>query len=153
MTHWQDLLKLVGPIFTEKSKEIDTIRDNNGLSGLDAASNNNHWVTKYLLWKCKWSTIEVIEAYENVSLHMPSSLCFDFMSRATSLRMEKGFPKVVSQPLECYGFIKEWETMEELEGYRYNPEMLGLQCALAHERIFAGQHESVLFAYNYISGK
>ena len=54
---------------------------------------------------------------------------------ATLLRKEHGIPKTVLPPQGCYGFIKEWETMEELERLRGNKFQLYLACLLAIERI------------------
>ena len=65
-----------------------------------------------------------------MAVRAPST--FEMLKMATILREKHGIPKVVLKPLECYGFIKEWETIDELEDDKF---ALELQCLLATERL------------------
>ena len=58
------------------------------------------------------------------------------MTKATKMREEYNLPKTVCDPLECYGFVKEWETIEELLMYKDSREQLLLQAILSRERIY-----------------
>ena len=57
------------------------------------------------------------------------------MKKAALLREQHGIPKTVLPPAECYGFQKEWETMQELEKLEDDHSNLGLQYLLVLERI------------------
>ena len=66
-------------------------------------------------------------------LHAPSPS--ELLKKATLLRKEHGVLKTVLPPVECYGFKKEWETIEELEAFVDDECQVLLACILARERI------------------
>ena len=109
------------------------LKDKLGLTALDYAAMQDHLLTAALIDKYNYSVHQVIQAYECVAIKAPSSL--ELLRKATLLREEHNIPKLVLAPLECYGFLKEWETNEELEAYEDDDIELYLMCLLARERI------------------
>ena len=92
----------------------------------------------------------IIEVYETVAWYLAragkSSL--ECIGKATSMRKEHNIPKILSQPVECYGFTKEWEAMKDLELHRNSREELEIQGMIARERIYKGRHTTKLLLDN-----
>ena len=90
----------------------------------------------------------IIETYETLAWSLAEKYsendCLDtvtdYMSKATLMRKENNIPKTVSDPLECYGFVSEWVTMEDLAIHQKSHEQLQIQAMLATERIHRGRH-------------
>ena len=91
----------------------------------------------------KYEKQVVIEAFETIALTSVQRGDFDAafmaMKSATEMRSVLKIPKTVLDPLECYDFIKEWETQEELDVYKGSQELLIVQAVLARERIYKGK--------------
>jgi hypothetical protein len=118
-------------------KDTDhTIRDNHGLSVLEIAAEHSYPMMQLLIKNRDWSPKEIIEAYE-ITAPCDRRLTSECMSKATSMRIEHGLPKVVKTPQIHYRNIKEWENKEELD---LLPGKYTYQCLLARERIFEGRH-------------
>ena len=103
------------------------------MTALEYASMQDHSLTAALIDKYDFSVKQTIQAYECAAIHAASP--FELMKKATLLREEHGIPKTVLPPVECYGFQKEWETIEELEELTENNFQDRLACLLAIERI------------------
>ena len=98
----------------------------------------------YLLKSHSYPNQQIIEAYETLPwFHLVQDErdynlhdAVDCMATATKLREEYNLPKTVHDPLECYGFVKEWETTEELLVFKDSSEQLKMQAILSRERIY-----------------
>ena len=101
---------------------------------------------KSLLESYNYPTETMIEAHETLlsyfllKCRLPEDCDFaevvDKMQHTTQMRKENGLPKTVLDPLECYGFVKEWETMEDLLRHNSSYEDLMIQTILCKERIY-----------------
>ena len=109
------------------------LEDKNGLTALDYAADQDYPLTMALIDKYNFPTEQVIQAYECVAFHAPSPS--ELLKKATLLRKEHGIPKKILPPVECYGFEKEWETIEKLEEFVDDEFQVLLACILARERI------------------
>ena len=78
-----------------------------------------------------WSLLREYEAY-----YGKLDKALSCMTRATKMREQHNLPKTVCDLLECYCFVKEWETMDELMTYSNSREQLFLQATLSRERIY-----------------
>ena len=85
----------------------------------------------------QFSPQEVMEALETVALIHPDP--FKCLSKAMSLRLKHNIRKSIKAPLECYMFMKEVETQEELDQFENDVEKLRIQAAIARERIHDGR--------------
>ena len=126
------------------------LQDKMGLTALEYAAMQDHLLTAALIDKYNYPVHQIIQAYECVAMSAPSPL--EFLDKATAMRDEHNVPKCVEPPLECYGFLKEWETIEELEACRNNEIKLNLMCLLARERIHKKNHID-LTPGMFLSGK
>ena len=93
----------------------------------------DHSLTMAIIDKYNFPMELTIQAYECAAIHSLSPA--EMLTRATLLREELGISKTVLPPVECYGFKKEWETMEELEEFKVNNFHLHLASLLAIERV------------------
>ena len=99
-------------ILLEKGADV-YLKDKFGMTALEYAAMHDHALTKALIDKYDFPIEQIIDAYECAATHSASPL--ELLQKATLLRKEHGIPKTVLPPEGCYGFIKEWETMKELE--------------------------------------
>ena len=107
-----------------------------------------------LLESHNYPTEIMIEAHETLlsyfllKYRLPEDSDFaevvDKMQETTHMRKENGLPKIVLDPLECYGFIKEWETMEDLLRHKNSYEDLMIQMILCKERIYKKRYPLTL---------
>ena len=131
-------------LFIEAGAEGNVI-DDKGFTELHLAAHSAkdacRKVTK-LMDTFEYEKQVVIEAFETVALTLVqrgnTEGAFGAMKWATEMRSVLKIPKTVLDPLECYDFIKEWETQEELEVYKGSSELLTVQAVLARERIYTG---------------
>ena len=107
--------------------------DKNGLTALDYAADRDYLFTMALIDKYSFPVEQIIQAYECVAVRAPSPS--ELLKTATLLRREHGIERRVLPPVECYGFKKEWETIEELEEFAEDEFQVLLACVLARERI------------------
>ena len=127
-----------------------TIKDYNGECPIHFAALKNskmalQMVDKFLTDPNPNENIElIIEALELTALSKSCKDPFECMKRATVLRMEHNVPKRTLEPMECYGYQKEWETLEELEEWKEDKNKLTLQTTLARERIHKGQNVKLM---------
>ena len=124
------------------------IADNGGFTELQIACHSDKDAdlkVKRLLESHTYPTQMIIEAYETLLWSLLKTheahegkldKVLNCMTKATKMREENNLPKTVSDPLECYGFVKEWETIEELLMYKDSREQLLLQAMLSRERIY-----------------
>ena len=104
-------------ILLEKGADV-YLTDNFGMTVLEYASMQDHSLTMALIDKYNFPMELTIQACECAAIHSLSPT--EMLTRVTHLREEHGIPKTVLPPVECYGFKKEWETMEELEEFKVN---------------------------------
>ena len=109
-----------------------TIKDNYGYSVLETAAMYDTDTLDILLEHHKWTDDEIINAYE-------ISGDADYMKDATLKREECNYPKKVLEPMEYYKFMKEWESLAEIEQKGYDGEWVWIQSRLARERVFNGR--------------
>ena len=114
------------------------MKDKYGFTVLDYAAAEDYRLTMALIEKYEFTVEKVIQALECAALEADSP--FDLLQKATVLRQTHKIPKRVLPPLECYGFLKEWKTIEELELYKNDKVKLFLMCVLARERISKDIH-------------
>ena len=114
------------------------LTDQDGLTALDYAAAGDYQLAMTLIDKYTFPTGKIIEAYECAALISPSP--YDLLKKASRLRQKHKIPKTVQQPLECYNFLKEWETTEELKLYKNNKVLIYIMCLLARERISKGHY-------------
>ena len=111
-----------------------------------------------LMESYSYPTGVIIEVYETLAWSLlrnnPDADCLDnaigWMRKATLLRKEQNLPKTVLGSLECYGFTKEWQTMEDLELYQNSHDGLQMQAMIALERIYKGRYTRNLLWENII---
>ena len=133
------------------------IIDNSNLTELHLAAmsdNDADLKVKSLLESYHYPTEIMIEAHETLLSYFLLKYCSpensDFtevvnkMQHTTQMRKEYGLPKIVLDPLECYGFIKEWETMEDLLRHKNSYEDLMIQTILCKERIYKERYPLTL---------
>ena len=129
------------------------IMDDSGLTELHLAALSEHdpdLKVQRLLESCQYSIENVIEIYETVPSYFlwkhivfrenTLEQAFDYMKKATLMRKEYDLHKTVSEPLECYDFAKEWETMEDLLRYKNSSRDLMVQATLSRERNNKGRY-------------
>ena len=124
------------------------IVDNGGFTELHLAAHSHRDTdlkVKHLIKSHSYPAQVVIEAYETLPWFLlresdayegKLDKVIDSMTKATRMREEYNLPKKVCDPLECYGFVKEWETIEEVLKYKNSREQLMLQATLSVERIY-----------------
>ena len=133
-------------LLLEAGAQLDIV-DKGGFNELQIAAQSYFDAdlkVKYLLESYSYPIQQIIEAYETLAwfyLRQDESNynlynAVDCMATATKLREEYNLPKTVHDPLECYGFVKEWETMEELLVIKDSSEQLKMQAILSRERIY-----------------
>ena len=110
------------------------LKDKRGLTALEYASNVDYKLTLALIEKYHFPVEKVIQAYEMVAV-LDLSDTAHLLWKATLLRKVHGIPKTVLPPIECYGYQKEWESLEELDKYGNDEFQLSLACLLAKERM------------------
>ena len=110
------------------------LKDIRGLTALEYASTRDYKLTLALIDKYNFPMEKVIQAYECAAIIAASNTA-ETLRKATLLRQEHGIPKTVLPPVECYGYQKEWETLEELDKCGNDEFQLSLSCLLAMERI------------------
>ena len=125
------------------------LMDKNGLSELIlAACSRDDPLTKIkqLTEVYPYTKRDIIEAHETVAFTLVNNhndgykLAFESMHKATLMRQKHNLPKTVSIPLECYNFVKEWETLEDLFLHKDSPEILKVQAILARDRIYESNY-------------
>ena len=98
-----------------------------------------------LLDSGSYLTKVIIEAYETVAWAVLKQQTdynnkledtIHILCNATHMREKHNIPKTPQAPLECYGFAKEWVTMEELMMHQNSVGQLMIQTTLARERIY-----------------
>ena len=136
-----------------------TLKDKSGECPLHIAASKDYEMMQYMIEHCSAELSQrvelVIEAYEISALSKSCSDPYWYMQKATVLRTEHSIPKVTLEPLECYNFYEEWETVEDLEKYRDDAKQLKLQAILARERIRQTQGKNLmdLVQEDFIKGK
>ena len=129
---------------------LATVKDNNGEYALEILSEKNTFLFSKIVGSCSLNPNEnielIIEAYELAALknNQPYFNRFECMLKATALRVKHNIPKCIQEPMQCYGFQKEWETLEELEEYKDDAKQLILQAILAKERIHKGNMKKLM---------
>ena len=138
------------------------IVDSRGLTELELAAQSGadpDSKVRRLIQSSSYPNRLIIEVYETLAgsllINVPAGNdhldnAIDCMRKATLMRKEHNLPKIVSPPVECYGFAKEWETMEDLELHHNSREELELQGMIARERIYKGRHTERLLWDNII---
>ena len=135
------------------------MRDNDGGYPLHIAATEEHKMMLHMvdmLLTEPYQPVElVIEAFELTALSWSCKHPFECMMHATRLRMEHNIPKRTFEPMKCYGYPKEWETIEELEKYGEDAQQLTLQAILARERIHKGLSKRLMefIQHDLIQGK
>ena len=109
------------------------LEDKDGLTALEYVSVADCKWTLALIDKYDFSTEKIIQAYECAALDAESP--YDLLEKATMLRIQHKIPKRLLPPTELYGFLTEWETIEDLESCRNDQITLNTYCHLARERI------------------
>ena len=122
------------------------LKDKEGFTVLDYAALEDYKLAMALIDKYDFPIERIVQAYECAALHVPSPFnchsaalhacsLFDLLKKTTILRQKHGIPKTVQAPLKCFGFLKEWETIEELAPHRKDRGLLYLYCLVARDRI------------------
>jgi hypothetical protein len=107
------------------------------MSALDVGALRSYVTTDFLVDKFNcFSNEEIINAYEATAFTCPLTITYQTLEKAAKLRALHNIPKVAQEPLECYGYAKEWETLEDLARYENNCPQLSLQALLARDRIY-----------------
>ena len=109
------------------------LKDKEGFTVLDYAALEDYKLAMALIDKYDFPIERIIQAYECVALLARSP--FDLLERATILRKKHGILKTIQPPLECFGFLKEWEALEELEPHRNDRGLLYSYCLVVRDRI------------------
>ena len=137
------------------------IVDSRGFTELEVAAQSriqSDLKVKRLMESSAYPNEMIIEVYETMAfswyIWREHSTCrldkaIDCLRKATIMRKEHDVPKIVSEPLECYGFTKEWETLEDLELHLNSQEELEMQAMIARERIYKGRHTTQLLFDNF----
>ena len=123
--------------------------DDNGFSELHLAAHSHYHPAEKverLLKEFSYPEEVVIEAFETLAFSLLQHINFesldpvlDVMRQATQMRNDFSLPKTICDPIECYNYAKEWETLEELETYKDSSKLLTIQAVLARERIYSKQ--------------
>ena len=127
------------------------IVDGSGFTELELAAQSDidpDLKVQRLLESYSYPKQAIIETYETLAWSLAQKCSgndcldnvIDFMRKATLMREENNLPKIVSNPLECYGFLREWVTTEDLLIHQKSLEQLQLQTMLATERPYRGRH-------------
>ena len=124
-------------ILLEKGGDV-SLKNHKGQTPLDVAAHEDHEIVKTIMQKGVLPHLQLIEALESVAL--VSRRPYEVLLRAAEMRKTHNLPKIILDPLPCYGFIKEFETLEELKNYREDNRMLRLQAVLARERVWTGRY-------------
>ena len=119
---------------------LSTIKDKSGECPLHMAACDDNKIMRLMvdsyLTELQERNVELtIEAYEITALAKSCNEPFECMLKATQLRMVHNIPKRTLPPMACYGFLKEWETITELEIFRDDKKQQKMQAILARERI------------------
>ena len=138
-------------LLLEAGAQVNIV-DSSGLTELELAAQSHTdpgLKVRSLIQSYSYPNRVIIEVYETLASsflrqYPVENDCLDnaikCMSKATLMRKEHNLSKIVSQPLECYGFTKEGETMEYLELHHKSREELEMQAMIARERIYKGRH-------------
>ena len=161
--HLQDAYGRTALHYACKTAELDKVKllleagaelnivDGSGFTELQLAAQSDRdpdLKVHTLLESYPYSKLAVIESYETLAWSLATNCpdsdslddIIDYMRKATLMREENNIPKIVSNPLECYGFVREWVTMEDLVTHQSSIEQLQIQAILARERIYRGRH-------------